>query len=467
MTDVQARISFSGVSIRKKDFLPNEIEVLKQVLTVEPMQIGDYGPTLFSKYPVYRENGFRISFPKFFGLDWLKSLKVSTVNFVDKQRDGESIELSFEGSLRSKQKKPARKILKHLKEFGGGVAACHTGFGKTCVGLWLISQLERKTLIVVHKEFLLDQWISRIEQFLPSARVGRIQRDKVDVENKHVVIAMLQSISMKDYDLKIFKDFGFVIVDECHRIPTKTFSKALFKIPTKYMLGLSATPKRADGLDKVIHWFLGPLILEVKRSEGSPVIQCVYAVYENDITPKQNYRGHLNLPDLINQLCADPARNYQIVDCVIQKLKEGRKILVLSDRRNHCEVLCSQLEKSCGENWTFGVYLGGMKKEALDATNECDVILATYSMAKEGYDCPDLNTLVFATGKSDVEQAIGRILRKKHDMVPVIIDMVDGLLLNQFRKRKTLYNKQAVSIDLPQQLKPRSNKKKKGLRIVD
>ena len=124
--------------------------------------------------------------------------------------------------------------MKAAHEKGGGLLEIHTGAGKTVMGLNIISQLKKKTLIIVHKEFLLRQWIERIEQFLPNAKVGKIQGEVIDIENKDIVIGMLQSLSMKDYPKSIFDSFGLSVYDECHHIGAEVFSRVLFKVVTKY-----------------------------------------------------------------------------------------------------------------------------------------------------------------------------------------------------------------------------------------
>ena len=141
----------------------------------------------------------------------------------------------------------------------GAILEVPCGRGKTVLSLKIIANIQKKTLILVHKEFLMEQWIERIQQFLPDARIGIIQQNKVKADNKDIVIAMIQSISMKSYPPKIFDNFGFTIVDECHHISSQVFSRCLPKIGNKYLLGLSATPKRKDGLSKVFHWYLGPV----------------------------------------------------------------------------------------------------------------------------------------------------------------------------------------------------------------
>ena len=121
-----------------------------------------------------------------------------------------------------------------FKKKNGGIISVPCGWGKTIIALYLISKLKKKTIIVVHKEFLLNQWKQRIAEFLPDAKAGRIQGKVVDIENKDIVIGMLQSLSIKDYSDDVFSQFGFSIVDECHHIAAEVFSRSLPKINCFY-----------------------------------------------------------------------------------------------------------------------------------------------------------------------------------------------------------------------------------------
>jgi hypothetical protein len=141
-----------------------------------------------------------------------------------------------------------------------------TGGGKTVCALYIASQLKVKTLIVVHNTFLRDQWIDRVHAFLPNARIGRIQGEEIDIADKDVVLAMIQSISMKDYPPDTFAGVGLTIIDECHHIASEVFVRAFPKITSQHMLGLTATPERKDKLMYVMSWFLGPILY---RSESS------------------------------------------------------------------------------------------------------------------------------------------------------------------------------------------------------
>ena len=192
------------------------------------------------------------------------------------------------------------------EERGGGVISVPCGFGKTVLALYSVAALKVKTIVIVHKEFLMDQWKERIEFFLPDAKVGKIQGDVVKIEDKDIVIGMLQSISMKDYPDEVFNSFGFVIYDECHHLGAEVFSRSLIKVGCKYTLGLSATPKRADGLTKVFEWFLGDTVFSIKQREQEEVKVKLIKYYNEDdeySDIKTNFKGQINMPIMITNIC--------------------------------------------------------------------------------------------------------------------------------------------------------------------
>ena len=312
----------------------------------------------------------------------------------------------------------------------------------TAMSLYLMSKIQKKTLIVVHKNFLLDQWIERIKQFLPNSTIGIIRQDECDT-SKDITIGMIQTILSRDYKLE---DMGFSIYDETHHLAASTFSQVLFKCKTKYSLGLSATPHRKDGLTMVLEWFLGNIISnEVSSEIEKPHVEFLEADYSTDITPKFNFKGLLNSPDMVNQLVADPARNKLIISRIAEIYKTGRKILILSGRRNHCIKLSEMFNDL--KIGTGSIYIGGMKNEELEKSNKSNAIFATYQSVSEGYDNPSLDTLLMATGMSDVTQSIGRILRRKNNFVPLIIDVIDiEFFGSQARRRKQYYKKNEFNI---------------------
>ena len=196
----------------------------------------------------------------------------------------------------------------------------------TVIGINIASRLRKKTLIIVHKDFLLNQWIERIEQFMPGARVGRIQGPTIDVADKDIVIAMLQSISMKHYDPALFDCFGFTIIDEVHHMGAEVFSQALQKVVTPYVLGLSATMARKDGLTNVFKMFMGDIVHTEKRDTSAATVRVRAYAYQNDDEEfsemKFDYRGNPLYSTMIKKLCECDDRSEYLLDIVQSNLEE-------------------------------------------------------------------------------------------------------------------------------------------------
>lgn len=328
----------------------------------------------------------------------------------------------------------------------------------TVCALYLASYFKKKTLIVCHTDFLIEQWIERIQQYIPLASVGKIKQKKCDTVNKDIVIASLQSISMREYDNDIFKQFGFVVCDECHHLSAKVFSRCLPKITNKRMLGLSATLKRKDGLSKVFEWYIGKPVYEIKRkdSEVDILIKRYYDPHTaySKICKLWNDPKKLNYAKMINNICAFSPRNYMIIDTLkdILKKEPNRKVLILSERRNHLQDLETILELN--KFTSIGYYIGGMNKEKLDEGSTADIILATFQLASEAMDIPKLNTLILASPISSIEQPIGRIQRKKkedREYTPLVVDIFDEFSIFEKLgyKRLNFYKKNEYNITDP------------------
>lgn len=211
------------------------------------------------------------------------------------------------------------------------------------------------------------------------------------------------------------------------------------------MLGLSATPERKDGLSKVIYWFLGPQIVHFKRETNKPKIRIVINDSVEDYEEKLNKMGKVNIPIMITELTQKNKRNEMIIHQVEQSILENRKILILTERRGHAELLLGLL---LTKQISAGLYLGGMKQSLRNETVTKQVIIGTYQASGEGFDVPDLDTLILSTPKSDVEQAVGRILRKVNKNDPVVIDIVDmfSIFKGQYYKRRKFYKKMSMNL---------------------
>ena len=415
------------------------INSLKKELMVQPYTENSI------KFPIFRISDKYLYIPKYFGIK-----KFGLPNEINiKEQEGETININFITDLRNYQVDVCNNILNYLKINHSGLVSVYTGWGKTCAALWIASKLKLKTIIIVHTENLLEQWKDRIYDFLgiDMDDIGIIQGKKIDT-SKNICIAMIQSISMKEYPVDTFKNFGFAIYDECHHVGSRIFSRVFYKIGTKYNLGLSATITRSDGLTKVIKYFIGETIISLKLSIITPSIIVKYTNIE-PLQEKRMVNGKANLPGMINDLCDSFERNLEVVNIIKNKYLEGRKILVLSDRRNQCTILKKLLETVIlnGEN-EIGLYFGGMKRSLLEESNKKKIIIATYKIASEGYDNKELDTLIFATPKSNIEQAIGRILRQVNLNEPEVIDIVDGwsVFNNLYSKRLRFYKKKKYEI---------------------
>lgn len=356
----------------------------------------------------------------------------------------ENADISFSGNLNSEIQHDAVKSTIHqLRTYGGGILSLPTGTGKTVIALYIACKLKLKTLIVVHKQILLNQWVERISQFVPSASIGIIQQNNIDVDDCDIVVGMLQSISLREYDLT---SFGLTIFDEVHVVPAPVFSRTLLKHCSPYMLGLSATPERRDGLSQVLYWFIGPVFYKHELSDKNEVTVHAYQYFLPRPTAAFRKNGSICMVTVINILTQDENRNNKLINILLDITASGYKVLLLSDRRNHCLTLKSKLE----ENYvTAGLYLGGMKKHELDESRTQSVILATYGLAKEGLDIPSLDALVLAHPRSDVVQACGRVLHSKSNKPPIIVDIIDQWFMGkaQWSKRETYYKKSGFLIE--------------------
>lgn len=430
-------INNRGYVIYKKDIDDSTKTSIITELTVQPYIPKSIGNV--PSFPIYRESINKLYLPRFYGIQLFGN---TSDNRLSK---GKNINVSFVGNLREYQDKIVTKYIDYVGTSGGGLLEIDTGMGKTVMAINIISKLKKKTIIIVHKEFLMNQWIERLNEFLPNVSIGKIQGKIID--NDHdIVIAMLQSLSMKDYEPSIFEEFGLSIYDEVHHMGAEVFSQALIKVNTNYCLGLSATMNRKDGLTKVFKMFLGDVVHVEKREMKTSLLVKVIDYKNNDEefnTIKYNFRGDPLYSTMISKLCDFNHRSEFILDVLEKELKENddQHIIVLAHNRSLLNYLHNGIQHR--HFATSGFYVGGMKESELKKSEQNKIILATYSMASEGLDIKTLSTLLMATPKTDIIQAVGRILRINHAN-PLVIDIVDNhdLFQKQFQKRRTFYKKQ-------------------------
>jgi len=443
--DYQSYIGKKGYSILKSKLTVDQQKMIRDDLNVKPYVPGS-PINVTESYPVYLESPKKLYLPRFYGIE-----KFGMPN-DNKLPNGEEININFKGMPRDYQIKIVDEFFKHINEklLPGGLLDIPCGFGKTILALYIIAKLKLKTLVIVHKEFLLNQWIEKIHEFLPDTKIGKIQGQIIDIEDKDIVIGMLQSLSMKEYPEDTFDSFGLTIIDECHHISAEIFVRSLQKIITKYILGLSATMERKDGLTKVFKMFIGDIIYKMKRDKDEGVlIKAIKFVSQDEEfnTIEYDFRGNVKYSTMISKLCSFNNRTEMIISVIENELKLNNKqqIIVLGQFKNILTYLYKAIEhRNIG---TVGYYIGGMKEEQLKKSELKQIIIATYSMAAEGLDIKTLTTLILATPKTDIEQAVGRILREKHEQ-PLVIDIVDNheVFKKQWDKRKTYYLKNNYKI---------------------
>ena len=435
-----------GYTIAKNELTIEQQKQIRNDLTIKPYVMGSPLNNDQKTFPAYRESANKFYVPHYYGVENYGNPKQYKIT------DGDDINLEFNGKLRENQEIVVNTYIEHVNKvgFGGGLLELPCAYGKTVLSLNIISRLNKKTFIIVHKEFLMNQWIERIQQFLPKARVGKIQGPIIDIDDKDIVIGMLQSLSMKEYPASTFESFGLTIIDEVHHISSEVFSNSLFKLVTKYMLGLSATMNRKDGTTKVFKMFLGDVIFKGKRDEAREVVvhAIKYEVNDDEFNEvKLDYRGNPAYSTMISKLCEYNRRSEFILKVLSSMLETNpnQQIMVLAHNKNVLKYLHDAIAHR--NIATVGYYVGGMKESALKETEGKKVVIATYAMAAEALDIKTLTTLIMATPKTEIEQSVGRILRERHSS-PIVVDIIDShdLFQNQWRKRKTFYKKENYKI---------------------
>lgn len=387
------------------------------------------------------------------------------IELNDQRLTGRPIDVQFIGDLY-----PAQQMaLSKLEEHDNGILMADTGFGKTVVAAKLISDLKVSTLILVNNQNLAKQWKDSLSNFLEIysepleelTKGGRIKKkDKIgkifggtELRSRNIDIALFQSLSKKDNLDALVQDYGMVIVDEAHHTSAFTFEEVLRHIPARYIYGLSATPKREDGLENIEFMQLGPIRFKAEKEMPLHIRQNLNIRFtslgEQDALISKN-----KLHDLYGLIVEFAERNEQIVQDILDSLTQGRHIIVLTQRIGHIDVL-AQLLKTKGISNKVYILNSTYKKndltselESLKNENDPFVLLTTGSYAGEGFDLPTLDTLILAmpySGKNNVKQFLGRLTRNLEQKTELrVYDYVDyaiPMLYQMYLKRMRTYKK--------------------------
>jgi superfamily II DNA or RNA helicase len=375
----------------------------------------------------------------------------------DERFSGRQLGVEFLGTLLPAQDEAVALASPH----DTGVICAPTAFGKTAVGAWLIAHRKVNTLVVVHRQQLLDQWRARLATFLdqPAASIGQIGGGKA-TRTGDIDVAVIQSLHRKGEVHDFVAEYGQVIIDECHHLSAFTFEQVLKQVKARYVVGLTATPFRKDGHQPIIFMQCGPIRFSLsarKAAESSPFEYSVVPRYTEFSVPAVD--AEITIQDLYAAMVTDAARNELIIRDLKQAIQSGRSPLLLTGRTDHLEEFASRLRTVVPNVF---ILRGGMGRKqrriALDSLaavgdEEPRVILATGSYIGEGFDDARLNTLFLAmpvSWKGTLQQYVGRLHRTHHNKKEVrVYDYVDAqvpMLARMFTKRLAGYEAIGYSV---------------------
>ena len=436
------------IYIKKLKLLPNEITYLKRLASftnpkfyeLQKLRMPIFYKTTPRIISCFDEDERFLILPRGC-LEKIKDIcDKSNVKLVikDKREKGIAVDYKFSGKLNKKQEKAMNELIAHEV----GVLCATTGFGKTVIGANIISMLKTNTLVIVNRNNLLDQWKERLAYFLDIKKkeIGQVGSGKENL-NGRLDVASFQSLFKKDNIEEIVKNYGLVMVDECHHVAAFSFEKVLKAIRSKYVYGLTATPTRKDGWHKIIYMQCGDIRVRVSNKELKQNKEMEHTV----IVKKTNYKyipteekDKIQVSEILNDMCHNVFRNSMIIEDINKCVTEGRVPIVLTERVEHLKILKESLESL---NVPVVVYKGNMGKKKTkeiqdiikeaDASNKPRIILATSSSIGEGFDDSRLDTLFLTmpvSWKGRIIQYVGRLHREHEDKEKVIVyDYLDNM----------------------------------------
>jgi superfamily II DNA or RNA helicase/very-short-patch-repair endonuclease len=394
--------------------------------------------------------------------DLLGSLGIECV-LRDERHSGVPLSVSFHGTLRPQQAVAAEALAGH----DHGVLAATTAFGKTVVAAWLIARRGVSTLVLVHRQQLLEQWVERLSTFLglPAKAIGRIGGGRKK-PNGTLDVALIQSLVREGVVDDRVGEYGHLVVDECHHLPASSFAQLARRAKAKYVLGLSATVTRKDGHHPIIFMHCGPVRYRVSAREQAAERPFIHNVWVRPTAFLPPDAGDPDLRaqfhDLYEALIADDRRNRLIVDDVAAAVREGRSPVVLTERTRHLELLAERLSSVARH---LVVLRGGMGRKQLQEAlaqltaipeSEERVVLATGGYLGEGFDDARLDTLFLTlpvSWRGTIAQYAGRLHRlhdnKREVRIYDYADLNVPMLARMFDRRCKGYEAVGYTILLP------------------
>ena len=475
-------IADGWVWYKKSDYAPSYLNHLRRVLTCYPSATSEHSKGDPNPIRLYEERRDVLGVPR----GWFMDQPVAKSSaIIDRVSDGAPMSaeikslMRFDGPFR--EQAHALSIMNDYMEdkgLGGFLLQAGCGFGKTNTSLELAFRNGNRTLILVHKEFFLRQWRERIETFFQGARIGYIRQDRCDYEGCDFVIGMLQSIAKDDgegskYDPSMYRAFGMVISDECHRIGAQSWSAIVPRFTARWRVGLTATPRRKDDAEMVFFKHIGPIVYRAQTAALVPevrVLETASVLSGRKMYGRYKPARSLSHTEVLGQLVKDDERNRLMAEMIARAVTSGRKVMVISERLKHLDAIKEKfldevlrLDYELDPDVEVGYMVGSRSEDQLKVAEQANLILATKQMVEEGLDVPAIDVLVLSTPMSDVEQTVGRVRRhckpsedkckrlcpwragecegKPH---PIVVDVHDPNIpqaTRKVRRRNEFYNK--------------------------
>ncbi len=394
----------------------------------------------------------------------ISELAGAEVQMIDLRSSTKRILVTFTGTLMPSQKTALRDLMFQ----DSGVLVAPPGAGKTVIACAAIGKRKLPTLILVHRKQLADQWKKRLHEFtdLTKDQIGVFSPDKQ--KRKGLVdIAMIQTLARDHNSESPIIGYGHIIVDECHHVPAISFESVLKRIEARHFLGLTATPYRKDGLERIIIMQCGPILHVMNETKAQSLIERRVIVRETKFRLESNESPQPALHEIWQALVSDKERLKLVASDVVSALNEGRFPLVLSDRKDHLESLLTEIISMLGKSQTAGYLITSETGKRIRIQIMEDIrtahqrgkypfLLSTGSLIGEGFDLPELSALVLAmplSFKGRLVQYAGRLHRESSGKKDVVIydyaDVHINLCITMFRKRMVTYRKMGYNIDIP------------------
>ncbi|HCR14831.1 MAG TPA: type III restriction endonuclease subunit R, partial [Candidatus Jacksonbacteria bacterium] len=450
----------SKIVLNRSELTPLLIHFLKEKLnfiSTEYLTKKRLGKSVYKVQKFFKlleENGDDVLLPRGFLSQLISFLRNNGIAYQLKEQRPQILEVKFTSNIKLL---PAQQpIVGKALEVDSGVIVAPSGSGKTIIGLEIIAQRKLPALILVHRKQLLDQWIERTQSFLeiPKKDIGQYYSVKKKT-GEQITVAMMQTLVRIGNFAELQNKFGTIIVDECHHTPAKTFREVIGQLNPKYIYGLTATPKRKHNDEPLIYMFIGNIIAQMEHAPEiiAETPELSYKSVKTQIIIRET---NLEVPFkfttdnfqlLAKLICFDTNRNQMIVKDIQEQTSQGKKVLFLSERRDHLEILSLYLKGLCETITISGEDSNAKRAIKLKQvqTGHYQAILSTGQFFGEGLDIPGIDCLIIAfpfSFEGKLIQYIGRLRGK--DNQKIIIDYEDkkiAFLERQFKRRKRYYNK--------------------------